>query len=62
MEITRDQFEAYREVQMSGVTNMFALSTVSELSGLSKDECFEIMSNYAGLEEKYGEFNPAANR
>ena len=62
MEITKEQFDAYREIQMSGVTNMFAVSTVSELSGLSKEECRAIMSNYADLEQKYGEFNPASNR
>ena len=44
MEISKEQFERYRDVQRSGVTNMF----VSELTGLY------IMEHYGELEEKYG--------
>ena len=36
-EITKEQFEAYVDVQMSGVTNMFDVKTVGELSGLEKE-------------------------
>ena len=36
--ITKEDFEAYVRVQESGVTNMFAVTTVSELSGLSKEQ------------------------
>ena len=31
-EITKEQFEAYVDVQMSGVTNMFNVKLVGELS------------------------------
>ena len=53
--ITQEQFEAYVDVQMSGVTNMFDVKTVSELSGLEKEEIMTIMKNYGQLKEKYDE-------
>ena len=52
--ITQDEFEAYVDVQMSGVTNMFNVSVVSDYSGLSKEKIIEIMSNYEILNKKYG--------
>ena len=54
-EITQEQFEAYVDVQMSGVTNMFDVKTVSELSGLEKEEIMTIMKSYGELKEKYDE-------
>jgi len=54
-EITKEQFEAYVDVQMSGVTNMFDVKTVSELSGLEKEEIMAIMESYSELKEKYDE-------
>ena len=54
-EITKEQFEAYVNVQMSGVTNMFDVQMVSGLSGLNKEEIMEIMKNYGELKEKYDE-------
>jgi len=53
--ITQEQFEAYVDVQMSGVTNMFDVKTVGELSGLKKEEIMVIMKNYGQLKEKYDE-------
>ena len=53
--ITKEQFEAYVDVQMSGVTNMFDVKLVGELSGLEKDEIMEIMQNYGTLKDKYDE-------
>ena len=52
--ITEEQFEAYKDVQQSGVTNMFDVRTVGELSGLEKEEIMTIMKNYGELNEKYG--------
>ena len=52
--ITQDEFDAYVEVQMSGVTNMFNVSVVSDYSGLSRDKIITIMSNYEILSIKYG--------
>ena len=54
-EISREQFEAYVEVQESGVTNMFDVRTVGELSGLEKEEIMTIMKSYGELKEKYDE-------
>ena len=53
MEITKEDFEAYEKVRSSGVTNMFAVGTVSKLSGLSKEKVFAIMKEYSELSEKY---------
>ena len=53
MEITQEQFEAYVDVQMSGVTNMFDERTVSAISGLNRDQSISIMSNYEQLDKKY---------
>ena len=54
-EITQEQFEAYVDVQMSGVTNMFDVRTVQSLSGLEKEQIMTIMQHYGELEEKYNE-------
>ena len=54
-EITKEQFEAFVDVQMSGVTNMFNVKLVGELSGLEKEEIIEIMKNYGTLKDKYDE-------
>ena len=53
-QITQDEFDSYVEVQMSGVTNMFNVSVVSDYSGLSRDKIMTIMSNYKTLADKYG--------
>ena len=53
--ITKEQFEAYVDVQESGVTNMFDVKTVGELSGLEKEEIITIMKSYGELKDKYDE-------
>ena len=53
-QITQDEFDAYVEVQESGITNMFNVSVVSDYSGLSREKIIEIMSNYEILHNKYG--------
>ena len=53
--ITEEQFEAYVDVQQSGVTNMWDVRTVGELSGLEKEVIMTIMTNYGELMEKYDE-------
>ena len=53
LEITEEQFESYVRVQKSGVTNMFDLRNVTALTGLDKEQCLEIMSNYGELDKKY---------
>ena len=53
-QITQDEFDAYVEVQESGITNMFNVSVVSDYSGLSRDKIVTIMKNYTDLNDKYG--------
>lgn len=55
MEISKEQFERYNEVRKSGETNMFAVSRVSELSGLDKETIFYIMKNFGKLFLELGE-------
>ena len=54
-EITQEQFEAYVDVQESGVTNMFDVKTVGQLSGLEKEQIMTIMTSYGELKDKYDE-------
>ena len=54
-EITKEQFETYVNVQMSGITNMFNVKLVGELSGLEKEQIMKIMTNYGELKDKYDE-------
>lgn len=53
---TKEQFEDYVFIQKSGVTNMWAIKTVCDLSttGLTTDICLYIMDHYSELEEEYG--------
>jgi len=53
MKITKEQFIAYKKGQKSGVTNMWDVNKVVELSGLKKEMIIEIMSRFNSLEEKY---------
>ncbi len=48
--ITKEKFEKYVNVQHSGITNMFNVEKVCALSGLTRDEVMEIMSNYGKYE------------
>ena len=54
-EITKEQFEAYVDVQVSGVTNMWNVKLVGELSGLEKEQIMTIMTSYGELKDKYDE-------
>ena len=53
--ITKENFEAYVDVQESGVTNMFDVRTVQSLSGLDKEQIMTIMQHYGELKDKYDE-------
>ena len=52
MNVTKENFKSYVNVQESGVTNMFDVRTVSAHSGLDKQEIMYIMTNYSELLEK----------
>lgn len=45
-------YDAYVEVQMSGVTNMFDGVRVCTLSGLTKEQYIFVMKNYNDLYEQ----------
>ena len=53
---TKEQFEDYVGIRDSGVTNMFAISTVCDLSstGLTRDICYYIMHHFEELAKEYG--------
>ena len=53
MEITKEDFESYKRVRDSGVTNMFNVKKVGELSGLEKDTIIQIMKNFSVFEKNY---------
>lgn len=51
--ITQEKFQSYEDVRLSGETNMFAVKVVMSLSGLTKEECLDIMKNYDKYKEMY---------
>ncbi len=53
MEITKDDFEAYEAVRLSGATNMFDTDMIEQLSGLDHDTILEIMKNYGNYKQLY---------
>jgi len=53
MEITKEKFAEYERVRRTGLTNMFDLRNVMDLSDLTRAECVEIMQNYTKLNEKW---------
>jgi hypothetical protein len=55
MAITKEEFEAYVDVQRSGVTNMMDIRTVREISGLGRPKIIEIMEKYEIYHRKYRE-------
>lgn len=52
---TKIQFEDYVAIRDSGVTNMFDVRTVCNLSvtGLTRELCLYIMSNFLSLAKEY---------
>ena len=57
MELNEEQWNEYREVQMSGEFNMYD-PNARAMTDLSKDEWLYIMKNYSSLKNKFeGESN-----
>ena len=54
-QITKEQFEVYEKVRSSGVTNMFDINLVCELSCLDRETVMEIIEKYDDLMELYPE-------
>ena len=46
-------FVKFLDCRDSGVTNMFDITTVKSITGLSKEQIIYIMKNFSELEEKY---------
>jgi len=44
--ITKEKIQDYEDVRQSGVTNMFDVKRVMALSGLTREECMDIMKHY----------------
>lgn len=61
MSVTKEQFADYESVRRSGVTNMFDLSTVEDLSGLDKATICEIMKRYDDLMARWPEVRSASS-
>ena len=53
LKISEAEFKSYEAVRRSGVTNMFMVNVVSELSGLSRDKIVRIMKKYDKLNTLY---------
>ena len=53
MEITKEEFEAYKAVRDSGMTNMFDMRNVTMMSGLTRDQCIDIMRNFGKYEDSF---------
>ena len=51
--ISKEEFESYVNVQNSGVTNMFNVTLVCKLSGLTKEKVSFIMKNYEELADNF---------
>lgn len=52
MDVTKQEFEAYEDVRISGVTNMFDVRAVEAYSGLPKETILAIMEHYS-IYKKY---------
>ena len=53
--MNQEKFMKYEDVRTSGITNMFAVNNVMELSGLTREEITDIMQNYSEYKEKFME-------
>ena len=53
IKITEEEFQEYEDVRESGVTNMFNVRQVEDLSGLSMKKIMFIMAHYDSLMDQY---------
>ncbi len=55
--ITKEKFLAYFQVQKSGITNMWDVPKVVELSNdiLNEEDCLDIMKNYSKYKKQFVE-------
>lgn len=52
---TKEQFEEYVAIRDSGITNMFNITFITDISstGLNKPICLYIMNHFSALAEEY---------
>ena len=55
VKITKEDFEEYESCRKSGLTNMFNLTNVEMITGLSKDKIKAIIKGYTELSESFAE-------
>jgi hypothetical protein len=60
-DVTQEDFEAYEDVRLSGVTNMWSRD-VETLAGISDDTHLSIMSNYKDLCDRWPEVRDLKGR
>jgi len=54
IDITKEDFLDYQNIQFSGVTNMWNVGLVVELSNnLTEKKCLAIMKNYEELDKEF---------
>lgn len=53
--IAPEDYEAYEGVRQSGITNMFDVGTVMQLSGLPRNKVLDIMKHYSEARKVYGD-------
>lgn len=60
LQLTKEKFQAYLQIQKSGITNMFDTIMVIGLSKayapdyqLTRDDILNIMQNYSAYEKEY---------
>ena len=51
--MTKEKFLKYEQVRLSGVTNMFHVSRVMDISKLTFEECIDIQENYRRYSKEF---------
>jgi len=51
--VTQADLDAYERIRVLGQVNMFDVVQVSRLSGLTKNQCIQIMKNYETFKERF---------
>lgn len=53
IKVSKEDFLAYEEVRIGGLTNMYMISAIEELTGLDRETIKEIIKNYSDYARKY---------
>lgn len=60
MNVGKEEYLAYETVRQSGITNMFDLTTVCAMSGLTREQVREVMTYYSELRNQFGDSDPVS--